>query len=78
MLIYEDNQPAISLAKNPKNHPKTKYISIKFHFVRDLVDSDQVEVKYCPTSDMLADIFTKGLHAERFVRLRSMLGLCSL
>ena len=78
MLIYEDNQSAICLAKNPKNHPKTKHISIKFHYVRDLVASDQIEVKYCPTSDMLADIFTKGLFAEKFCKLRLMLGVHSL
>ena len=77
MLIYEDNQSAICLAKNPKDHPKTKHISIKFHDVRGLVVSGQIEVQYCPTSNMLADIFTKGLPAEKFLRLRSMLGLCS-
>ena len=77
MLIYEDNQSAICLAKNPKDHPKTKHISMKFNYVHDLVTSDQIEVQYCPTSNMLADIFTKGLPAEKFLRLRSMLGLCS-
>lgn len=76
MVIYEDNQSAICLAKNPKDHLKTKHISIKYHYVRDLVASDQIKIQYCPTSDMLADIFTKGMPTEKFVILRSMLGVC--
>ena len=35
IVINEDNQAAISIAKNPKEHSKTKHISIKYHFVRD-------------------------------------------
>ena len=77
MVINEDNQSAICLAKNPKNHPKTKHIDIKYHYIRELVMSNQIEIQYCPTSDMLADIFTKDLSAERFNKLRMMLGLCS-
>ena len=65
------------LAKNPKNHLKTKHIDINYHYIRELVLSNQIEIQYCPTSDMLADIFAKGLSAEIFNKLRIMLGLCS-
>lgn len=77
IVINEDNQSAICLAKNPKDHPRTKHIDIKYHYVRELIIDNQVELQYCPTSDMLADIFTKGLSTDRFTRLRMMLGLCS-
>lgn len=78
ITINEDNQAAISIAKNPKDHPKTKHISIKYHFVRDKISNNEITVKYCPTDDMLADIFTKGLTPDRFIMLRSLCGMMSL
>lgn len=33
--IYTDSQSAITLAKNPTFHQKTKHIDIQYHFVRD-------------------------------------------
>ena len=36
-VIYEDNQGAIELSKNPKFHSRTKHIDIAFHFVREKV-----------------------------------------
>ena len=36
-LIYEDNQGAIAMAKNPVAHRRTKHLDIKFHFVREKV-----------------------------------------
>ena len=77
IVINEDNQSAICIAKNSKGHPKTKHIDIKYHFVRDLVMNGEIKLHYCPTSDMLADIFTKGLSSERFEKLRIKLGICS-
>ncbi|KAF2344267.1 hypothetical protein FHG87_024977 [Trinorchestia longiramus] len=35
----------------------------------------KIDVVYCPSNDMLADIFTKGLSAEKFSRLRRKLGV---
>lgn len=78
MTINEDNQAAISIAKNPRDHPRTKHISIKYHFIRDKVCNSEIDLKYCPTADMLADIFTKGLSAEKFVGLRYRCGIVSL
>ena len=59
--IFEDNQGAIHLTRNPKFHNRTKHIDICYHFVREKVASEEICVAYCPTQDMLADIMTKGL-----------------
>ncbi|KAF2353132.1 Reverse transcriptase RNA-dependent DNA polymerase, partial [Trinorchestia longiramus] len=77
MVVNEDNQSAICLAQNPKYHGRSKHIDIKFNYVRDLVRNKEIDLVYCPSNDMLADIFTKGLSAEKFSRLRSKLGVVS-
>ena len=78
MLIYGDNQSSLCLAKSSRQHNKSKHVDIKYHYIRDAVAHNKVLLKYCPTSDMLADIFTKGLSSERFARLRSSLGIISI
>ncbi|KAF2347659.1 Integrase catalytic core [Trinorchestia longiramus] len=37
----------------------------------------EIDLVHCPSNDMLADIFTKGLSTEKFSRLRSKLGVVS-
>ena len=73
--MYEDNQSAICLAENPKDHSKTKHIAIKYHCLRDLVANNEIEIEYCNTEKMLADMFTKALPAKKFVKLRNMIGM---
>ena len=75
MLIHEDNQSALCLSKNNKGHTRAKHIEIKFHYCREMVSAGKIKLQYCPSADMLADIFTKGLPAERFSRLRLLLGM---
>ena len=60
---------------NPQFHNKTKHIGIKFHFVRGQVKCQKVELKYCRTDEMLADIFTKGLGTTQFAKLRKIAGM---
>ena len=74
--IFEDNQGAIQLTRNPKFHNRTKHIDICYHFVREKVASKEICVAYCPTQDMLADIMTKGLTRVTFEKFRD--DLCSL
>ncbi len=76
VTIYEDNQSAICMSKNPQFHGRCKHIDIKYHFVRDLVEKKTITVRYCPTSSMLADIFTKGIPKEQFKKLRELIGAC--
>ena len=75
ITIFEDNQSAICLAKDPRNHPKTKHIAVKYHFLREIIKEKKINVQYCPTEKMLADIFPKAIHAEKFREIRYLLGM---
>ena len=75
-LIMEDNQSAISIARNPQFHGRTKHINIKYHlFENRSLTTRFVLSTACPTEDMLADILTKGIGPEKFERLRRMCGM---
>ena len=52
MVTYEDNQSAISMAKNPQFHGRAKHIDIKYYFVTEQVGSGKLELKYCKTNDI--------------------------
>lgn len=73
--MYEDNQGSIALAKNPEFHKRTKHIDIRYHFVREKVESGEVVLEYCPNQDMLADIMTKPIAAVQFEGIRDRLGI---
>ena len=73
--ILEDNQSAIAMAKNSTGRRRTKHIDIKHQFIKEAVQAGTISVSYCPTADMLANIFTKQLPRTQFEKLRSKLGL---
>ena len=68
-VLYEDNQAAICLSKNPQCHGRSKHIDIRYHFIREQVTNWTIELKYCETGNMVADMLTKGLGKERFKKL---------
>ena len=76
--MYEDNQGAIELARNPSHHTRTKHIDIKYHHVRCAVADKQIKLQYCPSTEMTADILTKGLPRASFEKLRKKLGIIRL
>jgi hypothetical protein len=74
-ILYSDNQGAIALAHNPLYHARTKHIDIQVHFIRECVSNDQIELQYCPTDDMVADVLTKALGREKHWRFMRMIGM---
>ena len=75
LTIMEDNQGAIAMTNNPVQHRRTKHIDIRYHFVREHVLNGTVQIKYCCTKNMLADLFTKPLTRGQFEYLRDSIGL---
>ena len=77
-IINEDNQGTIAVARNPVSHARTKHIDIKFHYVCEALHDGSIDLVYCPTKDMTADILTKPLPRNRFESLRLKMGLTQL
>ncbi|KAK2393902.1 hypothetical protein P8452_15818 [Trifolium repens] len=75
LKLMIDNKSAISLAKNPISHGRSKHIETRFHFIREQVVNGNIEVLYCPTEVQLADGFTKAVKLDRFEFLRKKLRL---
>lgn len=73
--IYEDNQGCIALSSNPGYHGRSKDIDIRYHFVREKVESQEIKLEYITTQDQLADLLTKPLVKAKFEPLmRKVLG----
>ncbi|KAH9682999.1 retrovirus-related pol polyprotein from transposon RE1 [Citrus sinensis] len=60
-VLWCDNQSAGALARNPVFHSKSKHIELNVHYIRDKVLSKELEVRYIPTEEQVADILTKPL-----------------
>jgi len=75
VTLYEDNQSAIKITKNPEYHKRLKHVDIKFHFIREKVKEEVIKIKYISTKNQLPDVFTKPLAPTVFNVFCSQLGL---
>jgi transposase InsO family protein len=73
--LFVDNQSAIAIARNPEFHDRTKHIEVRYHFLRQVVDSKEVHLEYLPTGEQVADILTKGLSREKHETFVRKMGL---
>jgi hypothetical protein len=74
-IICGDNQGAIALAANPQYHSRTKHMEIQRKWQGEVQDAGTVELRYIPTSEQIADGFTKPLARDRFEWFRKGLGI---
>jgi histone deacetylase 1/2 len=69
--IYQDNMSTMALVKKGySTSTNTRHINIRYFFIKDRVDSEELKIEYLPTEDMIADFFTKPLQGDLFKRLR--------
>ncbi|KAJ9566365.1 hypothetical protein OSB04_002331 [Centaurea solstitialis] len=73
--IYCDSKSAIAISANPVQHSKTKHIDIRYHFLKDNVEKENIELYFVNTEYQLADLFTKALDEKRFKFLISRLDM---
>ncbi|KAJ8765427.1 hypothetical protein K2173_013185 [Erythroxylum novogranatense] len=59
--LWCDNMSAIYLTSNPIFHALTKHVEIDYHFIRDQIRHETVQIRFTKISDQIADILTKPL-----------------
>nr|XP_043611542.1 secreted RxLR effector protein 161-like [Erigeron canadensis] len=70
-----DNTSAIALVKNPVFHGRSKHIKSRFHYIRECVDREDINVEHVNGVDQRADILTKALGRMKFKEMISKLGV---
>ena len=75
ITVYCDNEAAVTLAKNANGHSKIKHISMKAHWIREIVEAKEVLVKGISSEENVTDIFMKALHCPKHEKFVNMMGM---
>jgi hypothetical protein len=71
--VFEDNQGCVSLCKTGKLTPRNKHIAAPYHFWRSHVMAGVTTVQWVDTKNQTADLLTKNLPEEAFLKHRKTL-----
>lgn len=76
VTVHCDSQSAIHLSKHQVYHERSKHIDVRLHFIRDVVDAQEVLVEKIATEENPADVFTKSLPHAKFKHCLDLMGFC--
>ena len=66
MPLYCDNTGAVTQAKEPRTHHKSKHILRWFHLIREIVKRHDVIVERVDLKNNITDPFIKALSMQQF------------
>jgi hypothetical protein len=75
--LFSNNQSMIALTHDHQYHACTKYINMRYHWIRWVVEQGTLRLVYCPTDDMVANVLTKVLPSAKVKHFAAGLRLCT-
>ena len=74
-IVYQDNKSMILLEKNGKRSSgkRTRVLNIRYFMITDQIEKGNLEIRYCPTNDMVGDFMSKGLQGVKFNKFRKII-----
>lgn len=73
--IFEDNQSCIRIVEESHELKRIKHINIKYNFIREAILNNEIKIEYISSNEQVADIMTKGLGRNLFLKHRNHLNL---
>ena len=71
--VFEDNQGALQLSKNPGSNSNSKHIDVRHHFLREFVRQGDICVNHVPSEYQHTDMLTNVLALDLFAIHRRFL-----
>jgi hypothetical protein len=75
LMVYCDNTSTINLAKNEQHSVRSRHIDIKFRFIREKIENNEIDIAYVNTNENGADVFTKPITQEKLNYFAKLMGL---
>ncbi|GJX81812.1 retrotransposon protein, putative, ty1-copia subclass [Tanacetum coccineum] len=75
VVVNCDNQGAIHLSRNAMFHEWAKHINVRYHFIREIMESKEIEVAKINTEDNATKAFTKVVLGLKFKYCMEILGV---
>jgi len=75
MELFCDNEGAVALTKEPRDHGRSRHIDRKYHLIRHKVEEGHLIVKRVSSEDNPTDPFTKGLSKAKHIQHARSIGL---
>lgn len=75
LTLLSDNEACLSIIKGQGQFSRTKHIDIRYLFIQEQVQENNVKVIHCPGTMMKGDQLTKPLGPQLLQKHRSLLGI---
>ncbi len=73
-ILHIDNQSSIKLLKNPSSSFKrTKHLLLRYNYLRELIEKNEIQIVYKPTEELISDYLTKPLQGIAFKKLKDVI-----
>ena len=73
--IMCDNISSLKLVHNPIMLAQTKHIDLHNHYIREKYEDGSIQVRYILSAEQQADLLTKPLPPQSFIRNREVVDL---
>ncbi|KZV24450.1 Aspartyl-tRNA synthetase [Dorcoceras hygrometricum] len=77
VTIFCDSQSAVHLTKHQVFHERSKHIDVRLHFIRDILEKGEIQIKKIATADNPADMCTKVLPGNKFEHCLNLVSVIS-
>ena len=65
-LFCDSQNSAIHLSKNFSFHSRSKHVDVRYHWIRDVLDTNQLQLEKIYRDENMSNMLTKSLPKENF------------